>query len=341
MLAVIMSIAMVFDFSEKLEDFIEKEAPFDKILIDYYLNFVFYYSNLFSSLLIFLSVLFFTSKMAQRSEIIAILSSGVSFKRLLYPYFIAATVLVVISLYFTHIQLPKANQTRLQFEERYVRNHFNLDEKNIHREIEPGTLIYFENFGFANMSGSNFSMEKWSDDGELQFKLVSDRATYDTLTGEWTILNYMIRKYEDSGEEIRRGVKLDTLLQLKPSDLGQRLTFASQMSWTQLNDHIDKVRARGSDKAVFYEIEKHQRTSYPLATYILTLIGVSIASRKVRGGIGMHLALGVFIVFFYIFAMKVSTVAATNAGLNPLLAVWLPNIGFFIISMLLFRNAQK
>lgn len=341
MLAVIMSIAIVFDVSEKLEKFVKNDAPFFKIVFDYYLNFAFYYGNLFSSLLVFLSVLLFTSQMAQRTEIVAIFASGVSFKRFLYPYFIGATILVGVSLYFTHYQLPIANATRLQFEEEYLNKQFRINDKNLHRQFEPNTIAYFESFSTINNIGYKFSLEKWSDDGDLTYKMLADRARFDSVSGKWTIENYYIRHFNDSIETLDQGRKLDTLLALKPSDFGQRISVASSMGYKELTDFIEAERKKGSDKTVHYEIEKHQRTSYPMATYILTIIGVSIASRKSRGGIGADLAIGVLIAVSYIFAMKVTTVAATNAGLNPLLAVWLPNIIYFIISIFVYRKAQK
>lgn len=341
MLGVLMSIAVVFDISEKLEKFMRSDAPFFKVVFEYYLNFIFYYGNLFSSLVIFLSVLLFTSQMAQRTEIVAIFASGVSFRRFLYPYFIGATILVGVSIYFTHYQLPIANKTRLQFEEVYLRKQFRISDKNLHRQYSPNNIAYFESFSTINNVGYKFSIEEWGDDGKLSSKLLADRARFDSLSGKWTIENYYIRQFSDSIETITRGTKIDTLLALKPSDFGQRISVASTMGYTELNDFIEAERKKGSDKTVHYEIEKHQRTSYPFATYILTIIGVSIASRKNRGGIGAHLAVGVLIAVSYIFAMKVTTVAATNAGLNPLLAVWLPNIIYFFISILVFTKAQK
>lgn len=341
MLAILMSIAVVFDISEKLEKFIKSDAPLVKVIFDYYLNFVFYYGNLFSSLVIFLSVLLFTSQMAQRTEIVAIFASGVSFKRFLFPYFIGATILFGVSLYFTHYQLPISNKTRVQFEEEYLNKQFRINDKNLHRQFAPNTIAYFESFSTINNIGYKFSIEKWDDEGKLTSKLLADRARYDSLTGKWEIENYYIRHFHDSLETLEQGRKLDTLITLKPKDFGQRLSVASTMGYRELTDFIDAERKKGSDKTIHYEIEKHQRTSYPFATYILTIIGVAIASRKNRGGIGIHLATGVLIAITYIFAMKVTTVAATNAGLNPILAVWLPNILYFIVSIFVYNKAQK
>ncbi len=341
MLALIMSIAIVFDVSEQLERFIKYDAPLDQIIFKYYLNFVFYFGNLFSSLLIFLSVLLFTSQLAQRPEIIAIFAGGISFRRLLRPYFVAATILVGISLYFTHYQLPIANRVRIEFEEQYMNKKFKIKDDNLHREIEENTLAYFETFSTINNIGYKFSLEKWNDEGKLEYKLMADRAKFDSASGKWEIQGYRVREFTEEGEIISKGTKLDTLLDMRPSDFGVKLNIASTMGYNELTNFIEEERKKGSDQTVFYEIEKHQRTSYPFATYILTVIAVSLAGRKTRGGIGVHMATGVLIAVVYIFAMKVTTVAATNAGLNPMLAVWLPNIFFAGIAVLVLRRAQK
>lgn len=341
MLAIIMSIAIVFDVSEQLKRFIKYEVPFDQIVLKYYVNFVFYFGNLFSSLLIFLSVLLFTSQLAQRSEIIAILAGGVSFRRLLRPYFIAASILVAISLYFTHYQLPIANRIRITFEEEYMNKKHKIKDENLHREIEKNTIAYFETFSTINNIGYKFSLEKWNDEGELQYKLLADRAKYDSSSGRWLIQGYRVRDFTESGEKLSSGRTLDTLLNMVPSDFGVKHTIASTMGFKELTAFIEEERRKGSDQTVFYEIEKHQRTSYPFAAYVLTVIAVSLAGRKVRGGIGVHLAIGVLIAVIYIFAMKVTTVAATNAGLNPMLAVWLPNILFTGVAIFVFQRAQK
>jgi lipopolysaccharide export system permease protein len=341
MLGVIMSIAIVFDVSENIHRFVRSSAPLDAVLFRYYLNFVFYYGNLFSSLLIFLSVLLFTSQLAQRTEIVAILASGVSFKRLLFPYFIGATILVVVSLYFTHYQLPIANTNRIDFENEFFHKQFRINDKNLHRQISPGTIAYFESFSSANRIGYKFSLEKWNENNQLEYKLLADRARYDSINNRWTIENYYERFINENGELLNKGRSKDTTLALKPSDFGQRLNIASTMGYKELTEFIESEKQKGSDKTVHYEIEKHQRTALPFATYVLTIIGVSIASRKTRGGIGIHLATGVVIAVSYIFALKVTTVAATNAGLNALLAVWIPNIIYSAVGIYLYFRAQK
>ncbi|HRQ83539.1 MAG TPA: LptF/LptG family permease [Flavobacteriales bacterium] len=361
-LMLIMAIAVVFDISEKTEDFAKTSASLKEIVVDYYVNFILYYSNLFSGLLIFIAVLLFTSKLAGRSEVIAMLSSGVSFPRFVRPFLITATILTALSLYINVFLLPHANRTRLSFEKAHIWSTYKLEEKNVLREIAPGEIIYFEAVDMPKRTGYRFSMEKW-EDGQLRRKLMSDHAVFDTVTGRWAIFDYMIRdippekgfRQLDQGlghqatdlgkampaERIIRGAQLDTLIPLKLSDLGQRLAIAQAMDRTEIADFIKAEKARGGSTVAYYEVEQKQRTSYPFATYVFTLMGVGIASRKVRGGTGVHLVLGVILCLLYVFTMKMTTVAATNSAFNPTLAVWIPNIIFGIIGVWIYWKAPK
>ncbi|MBP8824018.1 MAG: LptF/LptG family permease [Flavobacteriales bacterium] len=361
-LVLIMSIAVVFDISEKTEDFAKTSASVKEIVVDYYVNFVIYYSNLFSGLLIFIAVLLFTSRLAGRTEVIAMLSSGVSYPRFVRPFMVTATILTALSLYVNIFLLPAANRTRLAFEKAHIWTTYNLEEKNVLREIAPGEIVYFEAVDMPKLTGYRFSLEKW-EHGQLRSKLISDRAVYDTATGRWTVYDYMIREIPpdpgfamlDQGlkpqapveqevmpmEQIRRGPLLDTAIALKPSDLGQRLAIAAALDRTEIAAFIQAEKARGGSTVAYYEVEQKQRTSYPFATYVFTLMGVGIASRKVRGGTGVHMVLGVLLCLLYVFAMKMTTVAATNSAFNPTLAVWLPNILFGIIAVWIYWKAPK
>lgn len=341
-LGVIMLIAVVFDVSEKIDDFISHKAPFWAIIIDYYFNFILYFGNLFSPLLIFISVIFFTSKMASNSEIVAILSSGVSFRRMLLPYFIAATILASLAFVLNHWVIPHANRSRLAFEEAYIRMPFRNFDRNIHKPIDPpNELVYFESYNAQQDIGYKFSYEKW-EEGELQYKILGDFARWDSSLNKWRINNYQIRSFEGLEEHLETGLRLDTNLGVYPEDFERRVDVATQsMDYTELNEFIERMEAEGSEYVPFYEIEKHTRSSLPFATYILTLIGVSISSRKVRGGIGVHLALGLLLCVSYILFMKVSAVYATNAGLDAMLSTWIPNILFAGLSIYILRRAPK
>lgn len=340
MIILIMMVAVVFDISEKTEDFAKMTATTSEIVWDYYLNFIIYYGNLFSGLFIFIAVLLFTSRLAHRTEVIAMLSSGVSFPRILWPYFVAATILAGLSLVINHKVLPAANKVRLAFEEKYIRAIFFVEDHHLHREIAPGSIAYCEHYGAKEKTLYTFGLERWNG-SELVSKLHADRAAYDSVNGSWHVTDWTIRVINGDREEIRRGHELDTVIPLKPSDMGQRWETAMAMGTSELNDYIAAKQAQGDGSVTSYLVEKHQRTSYPFAVYVFTLIGVGIASRKVRGGTGLHLAAGVALVLLYVFAMKITTVGATNAGLDPFLAVWAPNVFFGLIGVWIYRKAPK
>ncbi len=335
-----MAVSIIFDISEKIDNFISNDTPLDEIVFKYYVNFVFHYSNMFSSLLIFISVVLFTSKMAQRSEIIAILAAGVSFKRFLRPFFISATLLTALALIFNHIILPPANRNRIEFEEHYFHGGFNRLVKNLHAEVEPGKIVYMQSLASHDNVAYKFSMEQW-EEGKLVYKLVSDRAIYDTATTKWRLYNFYERTYNGLEETVVRTSRKDTTYGFSVSDFTEKVELTASMNSFQLMDAIERETEKGSDKVTYFQIEMHQRTAYPIATYILTLLGVSLASRKVRGGTGLHIAIGLIIAVIYIFLMRVTTVAASNAGVNPLLSVWLPNIFFALIGVWVYLKSPK
>lgn len=340
-LGAIMLIAIIFDISERIDDFLKRGAPFKEIVFDYYMNFIIFYGNLFSSLLIFIAVIFFTSSMASKSEIVAILSGGVSFYRFLVPYFVAATILASISLYLNHWVLPNANKSRVAFEEAYFKNPYRNRDKNIHKQFIPGQIMYFESYNVDKLLGYKFSIEQW-EDKVLKYKLLSDYAQWDTIMNKWRVYNYTERFLTDEGERVRKGARLDSAYSFQPIDFSRRLSNSTQMmDYNELSAYIEDEILKGSDEVPFHLIEMHQRSSYPFATYILTLIGVALSSRKVRGGLGFHLALGITIAVVYVLIMKVTTVLATNSGMNPLLAVWIPNMMFGLLSLFLLTKAPK
>ncbi|HAF29862.1 MAG TPA: hypothetical protein DCG75_12535 [Bacteroidales bacterium] len=337
---IIISIAVVFDLSEKIEDFIEKSAPTKAIIFDYYLNFIPYFANLFSSLFTFVAVIFFTSKMAYNTEIIAILSSGVSFRRMMYPYFISALVIALMSFLLMAYIIPPANATRKDFEYKYIRNPIRNTDKDIHRQIEPGLFVYMKSYNTTNDVGYKFSMERF-EDGVLKSKLVSDYAKWDSTLAKWTIHNYYIRDIDSLSETITKGSTLDTTLNLHPEEFKRYANFTETMNLNQLNQYIDDQRMQGADNVVELLIDKYSRFAYPFSTFILTLIGVALSSRKVRGGIGMHIGFGLLLSFSYILFMRFTVMFAISGSLNPLFAVWLPNMIYAVISVFLYRIAPK
>ena len=274
-------------------------------------------------------------------DIIAMLSAGISFKRFIVPHMVAATLLAGTSFYLNHWLIPRANSTRIDFEENYLRYKFHNVNRDIHKQIAPDVFIYFESFNSARQIGYKVSIEEW-EDGALKKKLLADFARWDSTKEIWSIQNYAIREFNNGQEKLRKGIRLDTLLSFTPDDFSKRKFISIQMmNYNELNAFIDEEKKKGNDKVPIYEIEKHTRTSLPLATYILTLMGVSVSSRKIRGGIGVHLALGLLLAVSYILFMKISSVYATNTGIDPLFATWIPNIVYAVIAIVLFKRAHK
>jgi lipopolysaccharide export system permease protein len=340
-IALILAIAVVFDISEKIDDFIAKGAGLNAIIFDYYLNFIAYFGNLFSSMIVFIATIFFTSRMTANSEIVAILTGGVSFKRLMWPYFVAATLVAAINFTLSHFVIPKTNVDKLAFELTYLKRVEGSRFRNIHRQVLPGEIVYFENYNTQRQSGFHFSYEIF-EENRLKSKLKADFIRLDTATNTWTLDNYSIRYLDEQGHErLKQGRKLDTSFAFNADEIVPRLYTASMMTTPELNDFIAAEKLRGSENVNFYLIEKHQRTSWPVATYILVLMGVSISSKKNRGGIGLNIALGLLICVSYIFFMQVSTTFATVGSLSPLLAVWIPNLIFTAIGIALYIFAPK
>lgn len=339
-LLLVICIVVVFDISEKLQDFIERKAPLEGIIFDYYLNFIPYFANMFSPLFIFISVIFFTSKMASNSEIVAILAGGVSFNRFLRPYMIAALILAVLSFYLNNFMIPDANKKRLEFEEVYYRNKFRNLDQDIHMQIDQNTYIYMSSFVTDLNLGTNFSIETFKD-GELSYKLLSDNVQWDSISHQWKITNYVERHINGLEETIHTGTTKDTTLNLKPEEFKRRSSYITTMNYFELNDFIEEAKFKGSQQVVIYEVEKQNRGAYPFATFVLTLIGVAISSRKVRGGIGLHIGLGLLISFSYILFMQISSTFAINGGLSPIIAVWIPNILYGLLAFYLIKKAPK
>ncbi|MFT5279385.1 MAG: lipopolysaccharide export system permease protein [Bacteroidia bacterium] len=307
-IGVIIVITVVFDISEKVDDFIEHSLSLRAILFDYYIYFIPYFANLFSPLFLFVSVIFFTAKMASDTEIVAILSSGVSFKRMLWPYFLGSLIIATMTMVLSNFVIPEANKGRIEFENTYINSKYRNYGRHQHYQIEPGTFIYFDSFSSERMVGYKFSMEKFDGEGELTYKLISDHIRWDTTKTEWTVAKYYIRHFK-GGKEI--------------------------------NEFIDGEKMKGSDHLSYFMIEKYRRFSMPFATFILTLIAVSISSRKVRGGVGMHIGIGILLSFTYIMFMQVSQTFALESSMPALLAVWIPNFAFGILGVVLLVKAPK
>jgi lipopolysaccharide export system permease protein len=339
-LVLLIFIVIVFDISEKIDDFLRRDAPLKAIVFDYYLNFVPYFINLFSYLLTFIAVIFFTSRMASDSEIIAILSSGISFRRMLFPYFLSALVLGLLSFLLANFIIPYTNRSMFAFEKQYINDPKHFSDQNVHKQISPGTFIYFENFNIQTNSGWKFTLEKFNRK-ELVYKLQGERIEWDSLRLKWKISNYYIRKLNGMTEIMTKGTTLDTLLPFKPADFTENVEEVKIMNYFMLQEHIKNKEMRGDPDLIKFKVKKYERIAFPFATIILTLIGVSVSSRKVRGGIGFHLGLGLALTFLYILFMQIFTVFATFGDLPPLIAVWIPNLIFGVIALFLYKIAPK
>lgn len=339
-LILILLIVVIFDISEKIDDFIVKQAPLKAIIFDYYLNFIPYFANLFSAMFIFIAVIFFTSKMAGNSEIIAILSSGVSYRRFLFPYFVSSLILAIFSYLLINWIIPPANEKRLAFESKYYRNSYVNREEDIHRQIKPGQFIYMSSYNTSHETGLKFALEQ-IENGELKSKLVSEQIKWDTAQNKWQVINCYIRTFENGEERVKYYRKLDTTLNMLPSDFARRNNVVEAMNYRELNEFIEEETLKGSDNVVLWKIEKHKRFASSFSTFILTLIGVTLSSRKKRGGIGINIGVGILLAFTYIMFMEVSNVLATNAHVPPVIAVWIPNIIFGVIGIILYNQAKK
>lgn len=339
-LALIIVIVIIFDVSEKIDDFIKHSVPLKEIVVSYYFTFIPYFVNLFSPLFTFIAVVYFTSRLAYNTEIIAILNGGLSFKRFMRPYLISSILIGILSFYLANFLIPFTNKIRLDFEAHYLKSNYYKSRYNIHVQNVPGEILYVESFNVYDKRGYNFSLERFNENG-MYYKLTADKFSYDTLTGHWQIHNYTERFLTEKGDRFKKGKLIDTTFNVKPIDFSDELQPIETMNFSELRKFINSEREKGSPKVKFYEVDKHKRMAFPFATIILTFIGVSLSSRKLRGGIGLQLALGIIISFTFIVVMQISTVFSTYGTLRPWIATWLPNVIFGLLAVYLILKAPK
>lgn len=341
-LVLILTIAVVFDFAEKIDNFMEREAPVEAIIFDYYMNFIPYFATLFAPLFVFIAVIFFTSKMAINTEIIAILNCGMSFRRMMWPYFISAIVIAVFTFVLTNFVIPKSNYERMVFEDKYYRSASRKQvQANIHRQEAPNVLVYLGSFNPISNRGQNFTIDKFDENGRLVSKLSASIVVFDTTINKWTAITYYIREIKEDKEIITKGDRIDTTLTIRPIDLSRDPGFVGTMTYLELNDYINLLRLQGSDELKLFLIEKHRRFANPFAIFILTLIGVSLSSRKIRGGIGMNIGIGLTLSFSYILFLQFASQFSLKGNLGPMLAMWIPNILYMGIALVLYKLAPK
>jgi len=338
-ISLILSIAVVFDLTEKLDNFFEHDAPLKAIIFDYYLNFIPFYMNMFSPLFTFIAVIFFTSKMATNTEIIAILASGVSFRRLMLPYFLSAAVISSISFVVGGFIIPPANKKMLNFEDKYIRKFKTDNARNVQMEVEKGVIMYIERYEILNNTGYRFSLEKF-DGKTLVSRLTAQTISWDSAY-KWKITDYLQRDFHGMRESISMGASKDTTIMVQPEEFFITSQEAAQMNNIQLRRYLIKQKNRGIGNIQAFEDEYYKRYSMPLAAFIMSLIGVSLSSRKVRGGMGLHLGVGLALSSLYILFSTMSTTFSVSGEMSPFAAVWLPNVVFLIIGIYLYRTAPK
>jgi lipopolysaccharide export system permease protein len=332
-------IAGVIDFSEKASHFIGGTVPNLEIAI-YFKNFIPHIVALLFALFIFIATIFFTSKMAYKSEIIAILASGASFNRFLRPYFVGATVICGTFLLANHWIVPNANKARLAFENKYIHNAVVLSDRNVHLRLSKDLFVYVESYDYTINSGYRFAAEK-IDSTALVEKITADRVSYDSVNKTWKLFNVMIRRNNGLKEEIRLAADMTVPYPFTPKDLRNDEDIKETLTTPELDAFIAREKARGRESLNFYYVEKYRRTAQPAAGFILCIIGACISCRKIRGGSGFHLALGIVISAVYMMLLQFSTTFSTKADLNPMLAVWIPNIIFAIVAFALYRREAR
>ncbi len=335
----ILSIAVVFDLTEKLDNFFDNNAPLKAIVFDYYLSFIPFYMNMFSPLFTFISVIFFTSKLANNTEIIAILSSGVSFRRLMLPYFISATVIASLSFVLGGYIIPPANEKMLAFEDQYVKKFKTDNARNVQMEVEKGVIMYIERYEMHNNTGYRFSLEKF-DGKKLVSRLTAETVSWDSAYN-WKITDYLQRDFNGMRESITKGTTRDTTIMVQPEEFFITSKEAAKMNNIELGNYLEKQKNRGIGNIQAFEDEYFKRYSMPIAAFIMTLIGVSLSSRKVRGGMGLHLGVGLALSSLYILFSTLSSTFSVSGVMSAFTAVWLPNFVFLLIGIYLYRTAPK
>lgn len=336
----IILIVVVFDVNEKIDKFMAPEVTLREIVVDYYLNFIPYFLSMFASLFTFIAVIFFTSKLADRSEIIAMLSAGMSFGRLMLPYGISAGIIALTMFTLSAYIIPPANKKRLEFEYNYIKKNQKIEYgHNVQLEVEPGIFAYFDRYSNSSRMGYSFSLERF-EGKSLVSRLTANSIKYDSLYN-WTIMDYIVRDFDGMNEYITSGTRRDTTLQFVPSDFLISENDCETMTTPELKSHIERQKKRGIGNIQTFEIEYHKRFANAFSFFILTAIGVSLSSYKRKGGMGLNIGIGLGLSFSYILFMTVTSSFAVSGMVSPMIASWIPNIIYAFIAVYLYRKAPR
>ena len=339
----IISISIVFDFNENMAKFANNHAPWRAIIFDYYANFIPYFACLFSPLFVFIAVIFFTSKLAGNSEVIAMLASGVSFRRLMRPYMLSAALIAGINFYLSAYVIPKGSIVRQDFETLYKNKKKNTSASNVQLQVGPGIIAYIQQYDNLTKRGYGFSLDKF-EQKKLVSHMTASAIQYDTIADErfhWRASNYTIRTLKGLREKIEKGLEIDTMIMMEPRDLVYSKGQQEQFTSPELLRYISKQQERGSTNVVQYEVEYHKRIATSFASFILTIIGASLAARKRKGGMGLSLGIGLALSFAYILLQTISATFAIQANMPPVLAAWLPIILYVFIAYFCYRQAPN
>lgn len=342
LIAIIITIAIIFDFNEKIDKL--SKAPWREVVLDYYANFVPYFANMFSPLFVFIGVIFFTTKLASNSEIIAMKAAGMSFRRLLRPYMLGAALIAAVSFALGAYVIPRGNVARVNFENLYTKKIQVIDvSENIQMQVDTGVVAFISHFDNRTKSGSGFSLDKF-EEKKVVSRLTAETIQYDTLADHkysWTLHRYMIRTLNGNREKIKTGEKLDTTIIMEPKDFFYIKGAQETMTVPELSTFIDRQRLRGAAGLATFEVEYHKRFATPLAAFILTLIGVSISIQKRKGGMGTSIGIGLALTFTYILFQTIAASFATNAGWPAGISVWIPNILFAAIAFWFYKRTPQ
>ncbi|MCQ2345982.1 MAG: LptF/LptG family permease [Paludibacteraceae bacterium] len=338
-IVLILSIGIVFDITEKMDNFYEFQLSFWTVVKEYYIHFIPYYANMFLQLFIFISVIFFTSKLAQNSEIIAMLSTGMSMQRLFVPYLISAGILFVFTFILGGYVIPPASGKLLDFTDKYV-DHFTTENaRNVQIKVEEGTVLYIETFRQPNHTGYRTSYEHF-EDKTLKMRITAERVVYDTAYN-WHFENYTKREFDGMYEHLSKGMRLDTIIPMTPDELFITAEQAQQLTNSELRNYIKRQRERGAGNIQAFETELHKRYASPIGVFIMTLLGFTMSCRKVRGGIGKNLGIGITLSAAYILFSTVSTTFSASKIMSPFMAAWIPNFIFLGIGIFLYTRVRK
>jgi lipopolysaccharide export system permease protein len=337
---IIVAVICVIDWSEKNEDFIRSEASISQILFKYYLNLIPYWANILGPLMAFIASVFVSARLAGHTEFIAMLSGGISYRRLMVPYLMASTIIGSVVFFAIGWIIPKANKERLEFEFAYLKNPYYFNDRNIHFKLGQETYAYLESYNNHDEIGFKFTIEKF-DDRRLVSKLSSPRIQWIDSNQVWRLNHYTLHNFYDSGEYLEEGRNLDTTLNLYPKDFENKERLYETFTLPELDNFIEEMKARGSDNVLPYLVERYERYTYPFAIIILTLMGFFTASRKSRRGMGFQIAIGFILAFVYIFFVMMSRSLAQVGGMSPLLSAMFPTLIFSAVTIFLYKTAPK